>query len=132
MAFNLDSLALVETANIALRHPSTGEALVDEKGNAVTIDIYGTSSKQYRDAILRMQQRALRRGKKTPTPAELKDEGVELLVAVSDKINNLEYKQAPVNTAEAFRALYNDHAFSWLKDQVDEALGTVDSFLKGN
>lgn len=129
MAFNLESLALKETAAMTVRHPATGEALADDKGNAVTIDICGTSSKQYRDAITRMQQRALRRGKKNPTVAELREEGVELLVQCSDRINNLTYKNEPVDTAEAFRAIYGDPKFAWLKDQVDEFLGSTSDFL---
>ena len=136
MTFNLDTLALKDTVDLQLRHPVTDEPLVTADGKPVGIVLYGTASKQYRNAVTAMQNRALKRsqraGKKdsAPTAEEMREESVRLLVACSEKAFNLEYKGAPLDNAEAFRSLYNDAAFSWIKDQVDAALGDVSNFLE--
>lgn len=131
MTFSLDSLALKETTEFQLRHPVTDEPLWADKEQTkpVAISLYGTSSKQYRNAITAMQNRQLRRGKKAVTAEALKDESVSLLVACSDAGVNLTYDNAPLNSADAFRALYSDPKFSWIKDQVDNALGDPSNFL---
>ena len=132
MSFNLDSLALKATASLHLTHPVSGELLyADEaKKKPVEVELYGTSSKEYRQAILALQNRALKRqGKKSATAEQMREEGVQLLVSCSEKINNLSYKGAPVDNAEAFRSLYSDPQFSWLREQCDTFLGDVSGFL---
>lgn len=126
--FSLDSLALKDTTELQLVHPLTEEPLFDGE-KPVAIVLYGTSSKQYRNAITAMQNRQLRRQKKAATAELLREESVNLLVACSAKALNFTYNDAPVDDAESFRALYSDPAFSWLKDQVDSALGDVSNFL---
>jgi len=129
--FDLNSLSLKDTVELQLRHPVTDELLFadEEKTKPVAIVLYGTSSKQYRNAITAMQNRALKRGKKQPTAEAMREEGVELLVACSEKAINLSYKGAAVDNDAAFRELYSDPSFSWLKDQVDAGLGDTSNFL---
>ena len=129
--FNLDSLALNDTTELQLVHPVTEELLFADKEQTkpVAIVLFGTSSKQYRNAITAMQNRQLRRGKKAASAELLREESVNLLVACSDKALNLTYKEAPLDNENAFRALYSDPKFAWVKDQVDAALGDVSRFL---
>lgn len=130
--FSLDSLALKETTTLQLRHPVTEDALWADKEQTkpVGISLYGTSSKQYRNAITAMQNRQLRRGNKTKVNAEtLREESVKLLVACSESGVNLTYNDQPLDSPEAFEALYSDPKFSWVKDQVDAALGDPSNFL---
>jgi hypothetical protein len=54
---------------------------------------------------------------------------VNLLVTCSAGGVNLEYNGGALDSAEAFREFYSDPKFSWVKDQVDEALGDVGRFL---
>lgn len=130
--FNLDTLALKDTVELQLKHPVSDEPLFADakQEQPVTIILYGTSSKQYRNAVTAMQNRALRRGKKQATVEEMREESIKLLVACTEKAVNLSYKGAPLDNAEAFRELYSDASFSWLKDQVDTALGDVSNFLE--
>lgn len=130
--FSLDSLALRDTTELQLVHPVTEELLFDgnpEDGKIVGIELYGTASKQYRNAITAMQNRSLKRGKQKVDAETLKSESVNLLVACSARGINLEYNGAPLEDADSFRALYSDPKFSWIKDQVDAALGDVSRFL---
>lgn len=127
--FNLDSLALQDTTTLQLTHPATEELLFDGE-EVVGIELYGQASKQYRNAITALQNRALRRGnKQKATVEQLREESIGLLTACSARGVNLEYNGAPLDNADAFRTLYSDPKFAWIKDQVDAALGDVSRFL---
>jgi hypothetical protein len=130
--FNIESLALNDTVQLQLKHPVTDELLFADKEQEqpVAISIFGTSSKQYRNAINAMQNRQLKRGKKPATADQMREEGIALLVACSDKAVNFKYKGQDVDTADVFTELYNDAKFSWIKDQVDAGLGDVSNFLE--
>ena len=129
--FDLNTLSLKDTVELQLRHPVTDESLFADEAKTlpVCITLYGTSSKQYRNAITNLQNRQLNRGKKKVSAEVMRDEGIEILVACSEKATNMVYNGAPVTNAATFRALYSDPTFGWLKDQVDAALGDVGNFL---
>lgn len=132
MSFNLEQLALEDTSELHLTHPVSGEKLYadDAKKKPVVVTLYGTSSKQYRDCMTALQNRALKRGNKKATAEQLREEGTELLVACSENISNLVHNGAPVDNAEAFRSLYDNPKFSWLRDQVDAHIADTGAFLK--
>lgn len=130
--FNLDTLALnTDSVLVHLRHPVTEELLYAdaEKKKPVGIYVYGTASEKYRSAITAMQNRQLRRGKKQVTAEVMKEEAVELLVAVTDRAENLTYQGKGLDNAPALRALYSDPKFSWVREQVDAAVGDTANFL---
>lgn len=130
--FNLNDLAMADTTVLLLKHPVSDETLYsdDAKTKPASISLFGTSSKQYRNAIAAMQNRALKRGKKQATAEVMREESVELLAACSERGINFEYQGKPLLGASDFRALYSDPAFSWLKDQVDAAIGDTSNFLQ--
>lgn len=133
MSFDLSTLATKDTTVLHLRHPVSDELLyADEaKKKPVTITLFGSSSSQYRNAINAMQNRQLKRGSKKSTAEVMREEGTELLVACSDTSSNLELRKGvPVDNDAAFRELYSDPKFGWLKDQVDEAVGSIANFLE--
>lgn len=129
--FDLNTLAIKDSLDLHLKHPVTEELLYAdaEKTQPVTITLWSTSSKPYRAAINAMQNRALKRGNKTQTAEQVRDEGTNLLAACSQSSKNLAYNGESVNDTETFRQLYNDDKFSWLKGQVDSALGDVSNFI---
>lgn len=132
---NLESLALKHDYELALTHPVTGEVLhtdMDKRSdeNKVVIGLHGSASKPYRDAMLAVQNRALKRKGKQATPEQLRDEGTELLVACTAYTKNLTLGTEAVTTTAAFRKLYGNPDFSWIREQVDAALSDVSNFLK--
>lgn len=129
--FNINSLALKDTVELQLKHPVTEELLFAdaEQTKPVSIIIFGTSSKQYRNALTAMQNRQLKRGKKPASAEQMREEGVALLVACSEKAVNFQYNDEPLDNDAAFESLYKDSAYSWIKDQVDAGLGDVSNFL---
>lgn len=129
---DIGNLALVkDTFKLSLRHPVSDEVLLEDgdETKPVTISLYGTASKEYRDAITAMQNRSIKRGKKHASAAVIQEEGVELLVAISDTSEYLEYNGAEVKTPAQFRKLYTDASYSWVREQVDASVGDVANFL---
>lgn len=132
--FDISTLALKTTSTeVQFRHPVSNELLWadDDKTVPVSVNLFGTASKEYRDARSAMQNRQLKRGKTKPSAELLNEEGVTLLVATIDHFNNLAVDAAgTVPSTEAdFRKLLNDARFSWVRDQIDEALADNERFL---
>lgn len=132
--FDISTLALKADYELHLKHPLTDMKLYADKEEKkpVQILLYGTASKQYRKAVSEMQTRQLRRNakKEKPSAEVMNEEAVELLVAVSAGTKNFVFEGAEFSgTAEAFRKLYSDPKFSWIRQQVDEAIGDVGNFL---
>ena len=133
MAFDItkvSGLALKDSYELQLKNPVSDELLFDEDGKPVTITLYGKSSKPYRNAVTAMQNRELRRmhKKDVRTAEQTLEESTSLLVACS-ATSTLEINGVAVNDKDTFKQLYNDPRFSWIRDQVDEAIGDQANFL---
>lgn len=132
MTFDISSLAITDSTTVHLLHPATEEKLYAdaEQKLPITITIASTASRQYRKAVAAMQNRRIQRGNKKETAERQKEEGIELLTACCISSDNLNYKGSAVKTEADFRALLSDDGMSWIKAQVDEALGNVELFIK--
>lgn len=133
MAFELNTYAAKETFTLHLRNPDPDvDAPLwadDEETKPVTIDIYGKSSKFYRNSIAKMQNAQFSRGKQKLTAEQLRADGTALLVACSDKTSNLTLNGEEVNTPEAFTKLYNDPKLEWVRTQVDQAIENASNYF---
>jgi hypothetical protein len=129
--FDAKSLSIKESTVIHLTHPATGEKLYadDKNKEPVTVTVASTSSRDYRVAVNAMHNRAIKRGNKKLTAEQQKEESIELLVACCLDSENLSVGGEPVKTDAAFRELLADDHLSWIKQQIDEALGTVELFI---
>jgi hypothetical protein len=137
MTFELNSLALSDETTVQLLHPVTEMPLYapvkkgeDAESKPVQVTVKGSASQAYRKAVDAMMKRAAKRGKREATPEEVREQSVDFLVALSVKIDNMTLDGEPVDNAEAFRKLYSDARYDWVKDQVNTALNSVESFLK--
>lgn len=131
MTFDISSLGIQESTVVQLIHPATDEKLFADKEHKkpITITVLSTSSREYRQAVNAMHNRSLKRGTKKATAEQQKEEGIELLVACCKSSENLVYNGAPVKDEADFRALLSDDKMSWIKSQVDNALGSVELFI---
>lgn len=137
MTFELNSLALSDETTVQLVHPVTEVPLFapvkkgeDAESKPVQVTVKGTASQAYRKAVDAMMKKAAKRGKREATPEEIREQSVDFLVALSVKIDNLTVDGEAVDSAEAFRKLYSDARFDWVKDQVNAAISDVQGFLK--
>lgn len=129
--FDLNTLKIKDTFELHLTNPVSGALLYADEAETkpVKIVLYSTSSKQYRTATNAMQNRRLKRKDKQVTAEVLREEGIELLVACSDTSINMAVDGQPVDNPDAFRALYSDAAYDWVKTQVDAALVDTSLFI---
>ncbi len=132
--FDLSQLALKDTTTLHLTHPGTGEKLYadPEQTKPLEVILRGQASKEYRAALKALQNRALaRQHKKEKVKSDdLEDERLRLLVAATAGFNNLMLDGKPLDNEVAYRALYADGRYSWLRDQVDEATADYSRFLE--
>lgn len=134
--FDVKALAVKDSAVVHLVNPFTQEPLfVNDKGeldpkgkHAVTITVAGQGSREYRLAVNAMINRDIKRGNKKKTAEDSRAEGIELLVACCLDSENLVYEGEPVKTDAQFRAMLGDDSLGFIKQQVDEALGTIELF----
>lgn len=145
MAFNLKATkAFADSTILHLRDPGTDELMydADKSGNPdeskpLTIELYGRSSKQYRSwmsATLRKHERekeSARGGKVKPkTLEQTLADNAEFLSIVTIAVNNFDIGSGPIDSKEAFVALYSDPSLEWIGDQVSAALSDNGNFLK--
>lgn len=131
MAFEISTLALsTDIVDIHLTSPADGEPLFDDDGSPVVLQIYGTASKPYRNKLAQMANSRLKKRKHEPTADSYEADQVDLLVACSHKALNLTYQGEPIDTPEAFRALYSAPEYMWIRGQIDTAIGDFNNFLE--
>lgn len=137
MSFKISALkAKTNSVPVAVKHPVTGEDLVDDQGKVVYVYLYGKASKQYRDFNDARLKKALEQQKiaKKITPPDLtvdkiRKDAIEFSVACSDHIDMVDDNDQEINTAEAFTKLYSDPDFYWLLDQVNAAIENDSNFF---
>lgn len=128
--FKIEQLAMTDTAEMQLKHPTDGFVIGEDEGTPVTFTVHGSASRQYRKQVDAMVRRNNQRGKRQATLEEARKENIEFLAALSIKVSNMEYKGKAIETQEDFIALYSDESLSWVREQVATFVGSVDGFLK--
>lgn len=135
--FNILSKKLSDTTTITLRDPSDDSLMFadTEETQPLTIELYGRSSKQYRNWMsktLRKQEaeKQANRGKlKTKPLEETLRENAEFLATVSIRAENFDMNGVAIDSEAMFVQLYSDPSLSWIGDQVSEALSENSNFL---
>lgn len=130
--FDISKFAAKESTTVHLRDPDTEELLYadKEKTKPLQITVYGTESATYRNGLLAMQNRQLKRSKKVMSAEVLREEATELLVSCSISADNFDYKGTPLTTKQAWTDLYEDVSLGFIRKQVEEAQADASNFLK--
>lgn len=132
MSFDLSTLAAKETFVLQLKHPVTEDPLMVD-GTPVTIEIYGQSSKQHRNALTAMQNKIIARKKQAMTGENLREESIDILVAISKEALPASFFSSQFDqnsTEDNFRKLYSNDEYLWLKNQVQDGLNDLGNFIK--
>lgn len=134
MSFDLTVLdtgnAAEEGATLELRHPQTGELLLDN-GEPVTIRLAGEDSPQYRRAQHAAQNRRLQRGNMAKLKAEeLESDTLEIYAACTLSWHGiaLDGVELPCNKSNALM-LYRRPGLKWIADQVSDFIRDRANFL---
>lgn len=129
MALNLKQTSVLETAMVHLVD-AAGEKLYDEDGNAVSIQIYGKASRQYKQALSALNRKNIERKGKPQTYTTNVEDSIEVLVAISKAAYNLTLGDEEIDTPAKFKELYSDASLFFIKDAVQEALEDNANFLQ--
>lgn len=132
MTFEISNISLQEEATVHLTNPKNDAPLYADakETQPVQIVIRGTASAAYRKAVDQMMKKSAKRGKRDATPDEIREQSVDFLVALSVRGENITYKGEKLDNPDTFRKLYSDESLGFIKDQINNALGSVELFLK--
>lgn len=133
MAFNITSRALADTTILHLTDPETGLFMYADEAEKqpLTIELYGRSSKQYRNwmaATLRKQDADKK--KKAKSLEETLDDNADFLATVSVKASNFDMDGVAIDSKEMFKKLYANPSLLWIGEQVSEKLSELGNFIQ--
>ena len=121
-----------DTTEVILKHPTTGEAILKDDGTEMSITVYGSHTRQYKDAIHSQSDARMERAAKEKNGnLKLKSKDIEtfsidLAVAVTKSWDIvLGGKTPPLKEA---KNIYMD--FPWIRAQVLEAVDSFEVFTK--
>ena len=128
----LDFKPKTDLVDVIIKHPTTGEPIAKDDGTEMTITVYGSHTRQYKDAIHSQSDARMERAAKEKNGnLKLKSKDIEtfsidLAVAVTKSWDIvLGGKTPPVKEA---KNVYED--FPWIRSQVLEAVDSFESFMK--
>lgn len=122
-------ISLKDTHDLVITHPATGEDLVNDKKETVTVTIFGSQSTEYKKAKNRALNKRMGKIGKKPTAEQLEVDGLELLVDCTKSFNNFEKMDfgSGVIDPKNIKQAYVDTP--WFKDQVDAAITDNSLFI---
>lgn len=126
--FDISKLAAKETSVVELEGPD-GEPLKNEKGEQLSITVYGPGSKQFQKAQ-GVRNRAIldyvRKGGKKMKDEEQRQLDAEFLATCTVSFNNFVYKD--LTGYEQFKGAYLDSSIGFISEQVNKAIGDWANF----
>lgn len=129
--FDLNTKQLNDTTIFQLNDPSGDPLWADEEMTLpVQLEIFGKSSKQYRQWQASAARKNLANKNKVPTQEQIADNTAEFLTAVTKTSYNLAINGEAILTADQFKEVYLNPALMWVGDQVAEKLGDMSGFLQ--
>ena len=137
MSFELNALAFTEETVLHLEHPATLAPLfakdkkgADDESKPVQIVLKGSASPVYARAVDLMLKQKAKIKNREMTFKESRDQNIEFLVSLSVVANNLTLDGEVLDNPDAFRKLYSNSSYDWIKEQVNAKLQSAEAFLK--
>lgn len=134
--FDITKKAAIETKTVLLTEGDESP-LLDEKGNQLSITVYGPGSKAYQAAQAKRTNRALdrlkKKGKIDQTAEDAARENAEFLAACTISFNGFSYPTDPKSEGfDMFLAAYQDGRLGYIRDQVGAFVGDWANFTPGS
>lgn len=130
--FDISTLAVNDTTIIELESP-TGDPLTNDKGDALSVTVYGPGSKQFHRAQS-VRNRAIleyvKKGGKKMKDGEQRELDAEFLASCTVSFNGFTYKD--LTGYEMYKAAYLDTAIGFISEQVNKAIGDWANFTQGS
>lgn len=118
-----------DTAILQLVHPVTGEDLYADEDNEIpmTVEIYGTESAMYQQALNESNNAMLARRGGEQTAEQAFSAALELLSKLTVSFNDIDFGDGLLDVKNAKNEYRKT---SWFKDQVDKGISRKKLFLK--
>lgn len=130
--FDISTLAVNETTIIELEDPN-GDALTNDKGETLSVTVYGPGSKQFQRAQ-GVRNRAIleyvKKGGKKMKDGEQRELDAEFLASCTVSFNGFTYKD--LTGYEMFKGAYMDTSIGFVSEQVNKAIGDWANFTQGS
>lgn len=123
-----------DTITVELKHPSTGEPLLNVDDTPMTITVWAAHSKEYKSVIHEAANKRLKKAAKTKnkqvdlTIEEIEQQGLDLAVSVIKDWNITYGEDMPKFSRDLASEIYKE--LFWVREQVDEAVESVDVFTQ--
>jgi len=130
--FDISKLAVSETTTIELDGPD-GEPLQNDKGERLSITVYGPGSRQFQAAQAVRNAGVLefvRKGGKKMGEKAQRELDAEFLAACTTSFNGFGYQD--LESREMFKAAYLDPKIGFVGEQVNKAVGDWSNFTQGS
>jgi len=128
--FDISKLAVAATSIIELEDPN-GELLVNDKGETISVTVYGPGSKQFQKAS-GIRNRAIldyvRKGGKKLKDDEQRELDADFLASCTVSFNGFTYKD--YTGYEMFKNAYLDPSIGFVSEQVNKAIGDWSNFTQ--
>lgn len=121
-------------AVLELRNPYTDEVLRHEDGRPMTITHLSNESDEFETLMRKQQDRRNQQFVRSRAPAlstVTDKDAIDLLVAITVRWDIVFGGKVLDSTPEAFRALYSNPKYRWLRKQVDNNAGNLANFMRG-
>jgi len=123
-----------DTITVELKHPSTEEPLLNLDDSPMTITVWAAHSKEYKAVIHEAANKRLKKAAKNKnkqvdmTIEEIEQQGLDLAVSVIKDWNITYGEDQPKFSRSLAEEIYKE--LFWVREQVDEAIESVDVFTK--
>lgn len=133
MSFDISSIKVADTFDVVITSPSTGEPIVNDEKQTLSITVHSPASKPFKAAqaaqSAKMVKRIKAKGKIDETPEEMAATTASFLAAITVSLNGFQY-QGESEGVETFKALYSDPKMGWLTEQVNREAGDWANFTQ--
>jgi hypothetical protein len=130
--FDISKLAVSATSTIDLEDPS-GEPLLTDTGDKISVTVYGPGSKQFQKAS-GVRNRAIleyvRKGGKKMKDDEQRELDADFLATCTVSFNGFSYKDQ--TGYEMFKQAYLDPSIGFIAEQVNKAIGDWSNFTQAS
>ncbi len=131
----MDLMDLKPTSNtveVTLRHPNTGAVLTNDDNTDMTIVVYASHSKEYKNVMHEQTNKRLKKiqkdGTQEITSQEMEGSALEVLSKITCSWNITYDKKKPELSSSKAKDLYEE--VFWIKDQIEEAIANSLDFTK--
>ena len=121
-----------DTVEVTLVHPATGEIIQNDDDSPMTITLYASHSKEYKNLIYQQTDKRLKKAqfdkKIEVNSAEIEESTLDLFANATKSWKITFDGEQPELSPKVAKQIYTE--VFWIKDQIDAAIANSANFMK--